>query len=111
MTSTLYGLGRAKADRRPRKSCPFCGWTYVDVQSQQHYGLQHWAQCCSCGARGPRVSTRRAALAAWNKTVPRTSPGEPKVRALARRGRLAREIALTPADVPPVRFVGMPRTL
>lgn len=92
---------------RIRMSCPFCSWIYVDVKSQQHYGLWHWAQCCSCAARGPRVESRRAALTAWNKTLPRTVPGEPKARPVSVRGgpALARLIANAPADVPPVRFI------
>ncbi|MCY1166935.1 restriction alleviation protein, Lar family [compost metagenome] len=96
------------AKHRIHKSCPFCGWVYVDVKSQQHYGLWHWAQCCNCGARGPRVESRRAALTAWNKTLPRTMPGEPKARPAAKRAglSLARLIATTRADVPPLRLIG-----
>jgi len=46
-------------------ACPFCGFDEVELQLD----LEKWfaISCADCGAAGPTLETREAAIAAWNK--------------------------------------------
>lgn len=53
----------------PTAACPFCGSVGVGVIVFEH---PSHAFCKDCGAQGPKVPTKAAAAAAWNK---RRKPG------------------------------------
>lgn len=68
-----------------RRPCAFCGWPRSLIKHQQHHGAYVWIQCAliECQARGPRVTTKAAAVCGWNAVRRRGLP-----RRLAKRERV-----------------------
>lgn len=102
-----YRVMTLKCTVRTRKAFPpffVLDPTDPDYMSEEH--LYHWDHRWSDHAGGMQGGRCEKCGQTRKECTVRINPktGEPVRKA----SRLAREIALTPADVPPVRFVGMP---